>query len=413
MQPRRDQGLFGEATLGPLVGLFLAGFLAFGIGVYSFTQFMAPVQAEFGWTRATLGSFMSAFWAAAPSVLLAAWAVDRIGIRWVVGTGVAIEACGLFVMAHVATPMEFIAVRFAMGIGKCFMVTSVPIAAARWFRIRTALACAITLSGWHVGGLALAPLASRLITRLGWREAAVALGIVMLAGGALAVTLLRAPPGARAAAPGVRPVEPGATAHAWVLGLIGIITVVYYAGYATFLSQLNPILRDAGFDPPTVGTLTGTVALCAAGGTVLGGALVQRMRPYSAVGLLLVVAAALEIAAAGLHRGMPLTAVTAILMPFGLVIGGGDPLLIDTLRRCTPLARYNTYYGWWYLACLAGLAIAPIVAGAAFDRLGNYDMVFNGLALGAGLLGLGWFATTRAAKAADAPAVEPRLAASR
>jgi hypothetical protein len=62
-----------------MAGLFLCGFLAFGIGVYSFTQLLEPLAKEFGWDRATLGGQMSAFWLAAPFSVIAAYSLRRIG----------------------------------------------------------------------------------------------------------------------------------------------------------------------------------------------------------------------------------------------------------------------------------------------------------------------------------------------
>jgi len=415
LAPLRGNTPLGTNTLAPLVGLFLAGFLAFGIGVYAFTQFLGPVQAEFGWSRATLGGLMSAFWAAAPSVLLAAYAVDRIGIRWVIGTGVVIEAIGIVCIAGVSEPKQFLAVRLAMGIGKCLMVTPIPIATARWFRVRTGLAYGLVLSGWHVGGLVLAPLASTWIAAVGWRAASLRLAALMLCGGLLTLLLIR-PPAPVSAGLAVARVR-DAYARPWVLALIGTITVVYYAGYATFLSQLSVILRDVGLTPRVVGSLTGSVALCASLGTVAAGVVTQRIRPFATVGALLVAAGVLEWGTCTLHAGASVATVLLILLPFGLVIGGGDPVLIEALRCCTPLARYNRCYGWWYLACLAGLAVAPVAAGAVFDHFGSYDRIFIGLASGTACLGGLWLATTRSTDPESvqdedrpiAPEVEPRF----
>lgn len=389
--------------LSALAGLFLAGFLAFGVGVYAFTQFLNPVQAEFGWNRAVLGGLMSAFWMAAPFVLVAAYALEFLSIRAIVATGAALEAVGLVWMTHLTGPAEFFAVRFCMGVGKCLIVTPVPIAAARWFGARTAMACAIALSGWHVGGLVMAPLSATLILRYGWRSAAWILALILLLGMTLTTWLLRAPAepttSPARSEPAVRG-EAGVSsfAHAWVLGLIAIGTLVYYAGYATFLSQLSIMLSDVGLSARAIAWGTGSVAVLAALGTLLGGVAAHKSQPYRAVGALLAIMAALELGAVGLRPGVGLPAVATLLIPLGLVIGGGDPILIEAVRRCTPPRYYNRCYGFWYLACLASLAAAPVLAGASFDRYASYRGFFLSLTAGSVITALLWITTTRAAR---------------
>ena len=147
-----------------LLGLFIAGFLAYGIGVYGFTQFLPAVEAEFHWGRAMLGGTMSAFWLAAPFVFISRMLLDRIGLRGVLVVGAACEATALGLMAFLTSPFEMYLLRFLMGIGKVLIVTPIPIALARTFHARTGLALAVALAGWHVGGIVMAPVSTRACT---------------------------------------------------------------------------------------------------------------------------------------------------------------------------------------------------------------------------------------------------------
>lgn len=334
-----------------------------------------------------LGGMMSAFWLAAPFVLVASYALDRVGIRALVIGGAAIEAIGLVWMTFLSHPVEFFLIRFLMGAGKCLVVTPLPIAVARWFRARTGFGFAVALCGWHVGGLVMAPLSARLIGDFGWRTAAWVLAGLLVGGMALAASLMRDPQLETCA-----PVSPNADAgpsaadssegvcERWAspaaLAIIGIGTIAFYAGYAALLSQLSPLLADMGLVPQAIGYATGSVAICAVAGVLLCGALTQFVAPRYSGAAILFLMAALEVGATTLSASAGIAALAALVLLLGLLIGGGDPILIEALRRSVPLKHFGRAYGWWYLVCLAALAVTPVLAGAAFDRNANYRMAF-------------------------------------
>ncbi len=379
-----------------LGGLFLAGFLAYGIGVYGFTQFLNPIRLELGWNRAMTGGLMSAFWLAAPFVLLASYLLDRVGLRALVLAGACIEAIGLVWMTRLSSPNEFLAIRFIMGAGKCLVVTPLPIACARWFLKRPGMAVAIALCGWHAGGLVMAPLAAQVIGTQGWRFAAQLLAAILVAGMAFAAWLMR-PPCAGAAGGSDVPAAaaPAQFASMASLMVLGLATVAFYAGYAALLSQLTPMLADTGLDAGTIDRATGALSLFAMGGVLVGGALTQVMNPRAAGALLLIL---MVLAAMGtflfVHGAHPALILSMVLLQ-GLLIGAGDPILIEALRRSVPAARFAPAYGWWYLLCLASLAAVPVVSGAVFDRSASYGLAFGVIASGCAIAAAAWVAVMR------------------
>jgi MFS family permease len=385
----RDESRVGVQSMLSMVGLFITGFLVFGIGVYAFTQFLEPIQFEFGWNRTVIGGLMSAFWFAAPFVLLSSYLLDRVGIRTLVIGGAAIEAVGLAWMTMLSSPSEFFFVRFLMGAGKCLAVTPIPIAVARWFPVRTGFALAIALCGWHVGGLVMAPMAAYLIAAYGWRTAALVLAGLLLGGIAAAAALMRDPSGVSETGPpsgiGVarRPNGPGANPLSMVaiaaLVAIGVGTLAFYAGYAGLLSQLSPMLHDAGYSAKEIGDATGSVAICAMFGVLLCGGITQVVAPRNGGALVLLLMGALEFGATALGVGTGTAPLIGLVGLLGLLIGGGDPILVEALRQSVPLTSFRQAYGWWYLLCVASLAAAPVIAGAAYDYNGSYRAVFFGL----------------------------------
>ncbi len=381
------RGLQFRADLTALAGLFLCGALAFGVGAYAFTQFLEPLAAEFGWRRAALGGLMSAFWLAAPFALVSAYLFDGVGIRALILIGGLLEAAGAAGMIFASEPKEFYFLRFCMGVGKVVIVTPIPATAAMLFPRRPGLAIAISFCGWHVGGLIMAPLTEKLIASFGWRHALVWMSTILIVGIIAAAAMLgdprrrdtaRVTPGTvqRSAA-----TDSASRVHVAALIAIGLSTIAFYLCYTGLLGQLSPLLVDGGFTDGEVATLTGGVAICAAVGVLLAGGVTQwfSTRLSGSGALLLMCVTALGAARVGPAAAHWLPYSVAILL--GTLMGGGDPIFADAMRRTVFQHQFARAYGWWYLLCLCSCAAGPYVVGAAFDRTGSYRSVFNAIAL--------------------------------
>lgn len=393
-----------------LGGLFLCGALAFGAGAYAFTQFLQPLAAEFGWGRQVLGGLMSAFWLAAPFTVVAAYSLDRVGIRSLILAGGLLEALGAAGMTFATEPTEFYLLRFCMGVGKVIMVTPIPATAARWFPRRPGLAIAIAFCGWHVGGLIMAPLAAELVASLGWRHALGWVSAIIFAGVGVSVAMLRDPRGRADGDAGVSVAAfesagggAAGTSRLHVAGLtvICLSTIAYYMGYTGLLGQLSPLLADGGFSSHEIGALTGSVAISAVIGVLLAGGITESVSTrFSGSGTLLLmgvtVFGATLVGPAAAHW-VPY----AVVILLGTLAGGGDPIMIDALRREVPRRQFARAYGWWYLLCLSACAAGPWVVGAAFDRSGSYRPVFTMIGIACALAAAMWLASIRRSSAAS------------
>jgi MFS family permease len=399
---RRSREMLGSFRA--MSGLFLSGFFLFGIGVYSFTQFLGPLHEEFGWGRAALGALMSAFWIAAPFAVIGALLLPRIGVRRVVFVGAVLESGSLALMVLARHEWQFVALRFFMGAGKVLIATPIPVMAALWFKRRPGLAIAISLCGWHVGGLVMAPLSAWLIASVGWRSAAIQLSLVFVAGMVCSLLLLRPPletaQDAVASASATTPPEAGWTPPWGPLFIIGAGTIVFYIGYAGVLAQLSPLLGDCGFSVQAIGKLVGSVAISAAVGVLVAGFITQMLTPRVSGGLIL---GAMALTAAGAvamgPHSPPLLAVGVIVL-LGALVGGGDPILVDSLRQLFPARIFNRAYGWWYLVCLTALGVAPFLVGLVFDRSGSYRAAFLGISVLCAITMICWLAGFRVPKRA-------------
>lgn len=389
-----------------MLGLCLCGFLTYGIGVYGFTQFLVPISTEFTWGRTVVGGMMGAFWVAAPFTIVAAIATGRFGIRRVVLAGVALEVLGLVLATHADTPVGFYGCRFLMGAGKALAVTPVPIMAVAWFPRRPALAVAITLAAWHLGGLVFAPAAAALIAYSGWRTAADLLAATLGIGILISVATMRDPASdaTRAAPTAVPPQAPaGIDARPAAHLAIALGTFAFYAGYSALLAQLSPLLADAGFSAADIGTAMGSVAIVAMLGCLASGYLAGRTRSDRAGSAMLLGIALVAFVATLLRAGAGMAPVYAVVVGAGLLVGAGDPVLIEALRRSVAQARFARAYGIWYLICLASLAAASVFAGAIYDALHSYRLAFLTICGTCAVAGAVWWRYVRVVFPAPVP----------
>src|SRR5271154_5720903 len=172
-----------------LVALFLAGFMVYGGGLYSFVLFVPPLTQEFHWSRAATSGLVTAFWLSAPLILLGGFAIKRVGALRLLLAGIVIEALCVGLLPTLSSFGEMYLLRAAMGFGKVMFAVTLPYAISRWYSRHYSLGLGIAWSGWHVGGLVLAPLTGLIIANFGWRPACLAIAAGLLTVGLIPVVL--------------------------------------------------------------------------------------------------------------------------------------------------------------------------------------------------------------------------------
>lgn len=162
---------------------FITLVVSFGIW-YSFSVFFVAILDSFGWTRATAASIFSIFMIVhSAATLMVGPLLDRFGPRWVIPSGAALAALGLFATSQIDSLGEFY---FFYGIvtamGLCATGSlSHSIFLPRWFVRKRGLAMGIAMAGVGVGMVLMVPLSQSIIARSGWRAAYCVLGGLLLA----------------------------------------------------------------------------------------------------------------------------------------------------------------------------------------------------------------------------------------
>ncbi|WP_129792625.1 MFS transporter [Sphingosinicella sp. CPCC 101087] len=131
------------------------------------------LQAEYGWNESTYANIVFAFQAAyAMGYFAFGHLIDRLGARF--GYSLAAAIWGLAAMAHAGArgAVDFMIVRFALGLGESGNFPAGVKAVSEWFPARErALAIGIFNAGANIGAILTPLIAPILVMAFGWRVA--------------------------------------------------------------------------------------------------------------------------------------------------------------------------------------------------------------------------------------------------
>jgi MFS family permease len=359
-------------------------FVGFGsLVVYTFGIFLKPLAEEFSWSREGISAAFgfAAMMVAVASPLLG-YLFDRHRPQRVILPALTIYGCAFAALSLLTPPLwHLYAIFVVLGIvgnGTAQMAYSRAI--STWFEERRGLAFAVLMSGSAIGAMLWPPTAQKLVQLVGWRSAALALGVLILAIGIPTVTLfVKERPGTL---PGHESLAPGASVRDglgsrvfWILVVVLFVSSIAQNGAITHLSAL---LTDRG-----VTASGGAVALSAMGGASLLGRLVTGwLLDRFAVGrvsfVLLTIAALGAFVLSGANS-LALGVLAAVLIGFGM--GGEADVTPYLLSRYFGLRSFTTLYGLTWTAYAIAGAIGPMIMGKAFDATGSYEGLLVALAI--------------------------------
>jgi MFS family permease len=371
------------ACLGVMVG--------FGsLFVYTFSVFMKPLGAEFGWSREAIsrGFGFAAISLAICSPTLGRW-LDRYGPRRIILPCMTVFGCGIASLALLRPHLwQFYSTCILLGVvgnGAAHLAYSRAI--STWFQQRLGMALALVMAGAGLGSMILPFFAQTLISRAGWRAAYLGLGGLALVVGLPLTwryvherTSLPHPPDAAPIA-GMTWQQGLRTFPFWIIVAVLFVSSVAMNGTITHLAAL---LSDRGI----------SARGAALSASLLGGSsLVGRV----AVGWILdrffgarVACVVYLITAAGilmLARADTLLAGCVAAGLMGVGAGGEADITPYLLTRYFGLHAFSTLYGiTWTFYAIAG-AIGPVILGRAFDSSGSYASVLTLLAFAMALAG--------------------------
>ena len=174
-------GYYGwRVVLAACLGV-MAGFGS--LFVYTFTVFVKPLSAQFGWNResVSLGFGLAAITLGVVSPLLGRW-IDRFGPRRIILPCMTVYCVAIISLAFLRSELwQFYLTCIVLGLvgnGAAHLAYSRSI--STWFQKRLGTALAFVMVGAGLGALILPVVAQAIISRSGWRAAYFSLGCLAL-----------------------------------------------------------------------------------------------------------------------------------------------------------------------------------------------------------------------------------------
>lgn len=345
---------------------------------YTFSLFLSPLHAAFGWKREAIGG---GFALAAITVALVSPAIglllDRLPPRRIILPSILVFALALAALSRLGPNIrQFYLTFFVLGL---VANGTAQFAYARtvlsWFYKRRGLALALVLTGSGVGSILIPPLTQWAIEHHGWRSAYLMLGGIGLLGIPLTALVVRNRPDAvvvadHAAGSSTTLAAALRSGPFWILAFIIMLSAFSENGLVT---NLAAILTEHG-----VMAQTAAFALSVRGGAgILGrlciGFLIDRFSAQRIQTFVLLLSAVGALVLAFAHTS-PVVLIGAAVLGVGL--GSEADVSPYLLAHYFGRKHFSVLYGLMWTAYAIGAATGPVAIGHWYDRAGFYQPRF-------------------------------------
>ena len=398
---------YGWRVVGAGLGL---QFLYAGLFMQAFGAYVAVLSEERGWSKTTL-SGAAALQSVEGALLGPAmgWLVDRFGARALVHIGVVLMGLGFLALSQIDSVGGFYGAIILIALGTtCAGYFPLTITVVHWFQRLRARALSLMGLGLALGGLAV-PAVGWMMQTYGWRNAAIASGILMLAGGLPLARMIRRHPsevgeqvdGAPPAAPPTDSTTTGTPADAphaplplqrqftareamrtrafWYLALghgFALLTVT-----AVNVHAISHMKEGLGYTLAQASLVIMLMTVAQAGGLLLGALVGDRWeKRYMAAACMVAHMAGLLMLTYAVHPVM----LGAFAVLHGVAWGLRGPFMQAMRADYFGLQAIGMIMGLSAFVIAIGQVLGPMVAGMCADAMGNYRMGFTLLALVAG-----------------------------
>ena len=355
--------------------------LAVGFGpifIYSFGLFQKPILEELGLTRSQFGMIplIATFVAAALNGYMGGW-TDRKGVRPVALTGVLLLPLVLVAFSQANSLPLLLLCAAAMGLvgATTSYPTYIPLLPP-WFKTRLGLAVSIAAAGVGVGAFLGPKVAAYLIGDMGWRNAMLALAVIVVAIGLPNVlVLVKDKPRDRSVKE--TPEEAAERkASFWTIlkgSLFWRLTIAFALVPVVSIGvnfQMGALLSDRGYSLEGAAGIIGVGALAVLFARLTTGAVLDYVAPrVVGVVLFLCQATGILILLSGAGGAAPYVAVGLL----GLASGGEGDLAPFVISRRFGDKAYGSVFGASFAFFNIGTAIGPFLMGLTFTRFGTYN----------------------------------------
>lgn len=362
-----------------VLGCFLC---QLGLGfTYLFSPLLREVTADLGWTRASFaaarGPYLFVIAAASPFVGHLTW---RYGARAVLSGSALVLGATFAWLARMTEPWELYGANllwglFVTGLGDV-VVGAVLVRALERAR---GLALGLVYSASNLGGAVLPPLFAALATRLGWRNALLALaagGVALvlpaaqLAGGRAGPRAGGGTDAAGAGEPALGLAAAARTPSFWILAAALFAFFFYFLGVNDAFVSL---LVDAGHSRESAAGLYAAAVATGGFSKLLAGVVADRIAPRTA----LLADYALLALSALLLLAVPRPGfLHAFLVSYGLAVAARDVIYPLVVSWCFGARSMPRVYGTLMAVLAVGGTAGSVFPQAVHEATGSYAPAF-------------------------------------
>jgi MFS family permease len=340
---------------------------------YTFSMFLKPLSAEFGWKRDQISV---AFGCVAITIALCSPLIGRLldafGPRRTILPCLVLFGLGFASLSFLTSHLLHLYFTFILlGLaGNGTTQLGYSRAVSTWFFVRRGLALSLVSSGAGVGAMILPLLAAWLLLRDGWRVAYAALGLLVLAVGLpLASFFVRESP---SALPKVRVTSAVQSVWSSICTkpfLLLVAAIFFYSvSFNGVISHLSALLTDRGVSIGTSAEALSIMGAAGLAGRLTTGFFLDRCFAVR-VSLVLFIATAAGVLFLSLNS-TPCSFLSSAIIGFSA--GGESDITPYLLSRYFSLQRFSTLYGLAWTAFAAGTAAGPILMGHLYSSTGGY-----------------------------------------
>jgi MFS family permease len=374
-----------------------ASFLIQGVtigGNFAYGVLFKELEAEFGWSRATIaGASSASLLVMGFMAVLAGRLNDRIGPRWLLTASALFYGLGYLLFAGLQAPWQlYLVYGLLVGVGLSTHDVVTLSTVARWFTRRRGMASAVVKVGTGCGQL-LVPLAvAALVAGFGWRTACMAFGATALVLLAAAAQLMRPDPesmGLRADGatgggnPALAKPDPhaGPAARSPLFWILCCSQAIVFTCLITITIHIVPHATDLGAQRAVAaGVISAIGGISVLGRLAVGGAIDRIGGRRALIGCY----AALLASLVWLQFATVPWMLFVFAAVYGVAHGGFFTVMSPTVAEFFGTRVHGVLFGTVLMFGSIGGAIGPLAAGAVFDATGSYRVAFGvliGLAL--------------------------------
>jgi MFS family permease len=382
-----------------------------GTFIYGFTTFFNPIRNAFGWSAAVT-SIVFLFQRLEQGMLspVAGFLVDRIGPRKMMFTGWFIIGLGFLLMSQVNSLWVFYGSYLVIAVGMSFgSFVVMNTAIAHWFEEKRSRAMTLIYVGFGASGT-LVPLVAISITRFGWRETLILIGITLLLFGMSLSSLMRHKPEPYGYLPDGKTVmttdeplnrpalsypdestkqEPNITATGLTSGqalrtgafwLLSFSLLFQHLATSAVMVHIVPSLESVEISTTMAATVVTGMTLCSLIGRLGFGFLgdFHDKRYLIAISIVVQTIGVLFLAFISPDK---VWLIIPFLLLYGPGYGGGIPLRPAIQADYFGTQSFGTIMGLMSIPSMLGGLLSPVFAGWVYDISGSYHMAWLIIAL--------------------------------